>query len=116
MTKLELELKVKKLEEEIASLEEAKQLESQVEKLRKEVHQANQKNHQMLSEMTHHKKSHEEASKRYNILANIFDEYIKASDDIVETNKLFLRNILRTQELMRIKIQAFNGEGEGVKK
>ena len=116
LTKKDLILKIEKLEKELKSFEGAKELESQVEKLRKEIHQANQKNHQMLSEMEHHKKMHEKASKKYNQLANIFDEYIKASDDIVETNKLFLRNILRTQELMQIKIQAFNNESEGGKK
>jgi len=41
---------------------------------------------------------------------------MKASDDSLEINKLFLRNMLRTQELMKLKIQAINGEGEGDKK
>jgi hypothetical protein len=49
---------------------------------------------------------------KFNQLATLFDAHIKASDDIVETNKLFLRNILRTQELMKIKITAFNGKGD----
>jgi len=45
-------------------------------------------------------------------LAKLFEEYTKASEDAIEINKLFLRNTLRTQELLNAKIKAFNGEGD----
>lgn len=54
-------------------------------------------------------------SDKFNELAKLFDEYIKGADDMVELSKLFLRNNLRTQELLQNKIKAFNGE-EGDKK
>jgi len=54
-------------------------------------------------------------STKFNELAKLFDEYIKGADDMIELSKLFLRNNLRTQELLQNKIKAFNGE-EGVKK
>ena len=54
----------------------------------------------------------EQLSSKFNELAKLFDEYIKNFDDIMEVQKLFLRNNLRSQELMQAKIKAFNGEGE----
>lgn len=54
----------------------------------------------------------EQLSSKFNELAKLFDEYIKSFDDIIEVQKLFLRNNLRSQELMQAKIKAFNGEGE----
>lgn len=51
-------------------------------------------------------------SNKFNELAKLFDEYIKSFDDIMEVQKLFLRNNLRSQELLQGKIKAFNGEGE----
>jgi seryl-tRNA synthetase len=60
-------------------------------------------------------KQMEELSTKFNDLAKLFDEYIKGADDMVELSKLFLRNNLRTQELLQNKIKAFNGE-EGDKK
>jgi predicted RNase H-like nuclease (RuvC/YqgF family) len=54
-------------------------------------------------------------STKFNDLAKLFDEYIKGADDMIELSKLFLRNNLRTQELLQNKIKAFNGE-EGDKK
>lgn len=49
---------------------------------------------------------------KFNELAKLFDEYIKGFDDIMEVQKLFLRNNIRSQELLQIKIRAFNGEGD----
>jgi hypothetical protein len=49
---------------------------------------------------------------KFNELAKIFDEHLKGFDDIIELEKLMVRNSLRTQELMQTKIKAFNGEGE----
>lgn len=57
-------------------------------------------------------KTLEQLSNKYNELAKLFDEYIKGADDMVELSKLFLRNNLRTQELLQNKIKAFNGEGD----
>lgn len=54
----------------------------------------------------------EAVSSKFNELAKLFDEYIKSFDDIMELQKLFLRNNLRSQELLQAKIKAFNGEGE----
>ena len=54
----------------------------------------------------------EQLSRKFNELAKLFDDYIKNFDDIMEVQKLFLRNNLRSQELMQGKIKAFNGEGE----
>lgn len=50
-------------------------------------------------------------TQKFNSMASLFDEYIKGTDDMVELSKLFLRNNLRTQELLQNKIKAFNGEG-----
>jgi len=49
----------------------------------------------------------------YNQLASLFDEYIKGFEDSIETQKLFLRNNLRSQELLNSKIKKFNGSKEG---
>ena len=116
MTKLELELKVQELEKELASLEESRKYKKRNEELLQEAFDLRQEVTKIKSQMQEHQKGQQELGIRYNRLAQIFDEYMKASDDSVEINKLFLRNMLRTQELMKLKIQAFNGEGEGVKK
>ena len=112
MTKLELELKVKKLEEELASLEEARKYKKRNEELLQESFDLRNELTQIKSQMQEQQKGQQELGMRYNKLAQIFDEYMKASDDAVEINKLFLRNMLRTQELMKLKIQAFNGKEE----
>jgi hypothetical protein len=49
---------------------------------------------------------------KFNELAKMFDEHLKGFDDILELEKLMVRNSLRTQELLQTKIKAFNGEGE----
>jgi len=116
MTKLELELKVQKLEQELASLEEARKYKKRNEELLQEAFDLRQEVTNIKSQMQGQQKNHQELGMRYNKLAQVFDEYMKASDDSIEINKLFLRNMLRTQELMKLKIQAFNGEGEGDKK
>lgn len=54
----------------------------------------------------------EQLSAKFNELAKLFDEYIKGFDDIMEVQKLFLRNNIRSQELLQIKIRAFNAEGD----
>ena len=46
--------------------------------------------------------------KRHNDLATLFDGYIKSYDDQVETMKLFLRAMVRTQELQNANIAKFN--------
>lgn len=51
-------------------------------------------------------------STKFNELAKLFDEYMKGAEDMVSLHQMLLRNNLRTQELMQIKIKAFNGEGE----
>jgi chromosome segregation ATPase len=57
-------------------------------------------------------KQYEQVSNKFNDLAKLFDEYIKGSEDMVELQQMLLRNNLRTQELLQIKIKAFNGEGD----
>ncbi|MFZ9703660.1 MAG: hypothetical protein ACO3BB_00115 [Bacilli bacterium] len=52
---------------------------------------------------------------KFNELAKLFDEHLKGFDDILELEKLMVRNSLRAQELLQIKIKAFNGEGENKK-
>ena len=54
----------------------------------------------------------ETLSSKFNDLAKLFDEHLKGFDDIMEIQKLFLRNNVRTQELLQVKIKAFNGEGD----
>lgn len=61
------------------------------------------------------KQGYEVLQKKYNELAQLFDEYIRASDDIIELGKLMVRNNLRSQELMNEKIKKFNSHEGGNK-
>lgn len=112
MTKVELEKKVKELEEKLAKKNEQPELRKRNEELIQQLYDANIGHKRLSEEFGKHKENHKVLSDKYNKLAALFDEYIKSTDDIVDTNKLFLRTALRAQELMSIKIKAFNGEGE----
>lgn len=121
MTKQELEIRNKELEEQLAILYEKvelfalsedkiKELEKRNQGLVQEVYDARKTIEKTQNKVQEEIKSGSELSKKYNELAQLFDEYIKSTDDIIETSKLFLRNTMRTQELMNKKIIAFNGE------
>ena len=121
MTKQELEIRNKELEEQLAILYEKvelfalsedkiKELEKRNQGLVQEVYDARKTIEKTQNKVQEEIKSASELSKKYNELAQLFDEYIKSTDDIIETSKLFLRNTMRTQELMNKKIIAFNGE------
>jgi len=110
LTKKDLIQKIEELEKELASLEEARKYKKRNEELLQEAFDLRQEVTQVKSKMQAIEKGYQELSKKYNEVAHIFDEHIKANDDIIEINKLFLRNSLRTQELMKLKIKAFNGE------
>lgn len=110
MTKQELEKLVAKQEKELEKLGELEALKKRNAELVTETfNRKKQLDAYELKEIDHNKKMGE-LSKRYNELAQLFDEHIKGMDDILEINKLFLRNALRTQELINIKIKAYNGE------
>jgi hypothetical protein len=113
MTKLELEKLVEKQAKELEKLGELEALKKRNAELVTETfNRKKQLDAYEIKEIDHNKKMGE-LSKRYNELAQLFDEHIKGMDDILEINKLFLRNALRTQELINIKIKAYNGlEGE----
>jgi hypothetical protein len=112
MTKLELEQRVAELEEQLKGMPDAEALKKKEEQLIKETFEHRKRADLLAKTVEAGKAEHEKLTSKFNQLATLFDAHIKASDDIVETNKLFLRNILRTQELMKIKITAFNGKGD----
>lgn len=121
MTKQELEIRNKEVEQQLAILyekvelfalseEKITELEKRNQSLVQEVYDARKTIEKTQNKVQEEIKSASELSKKYNELAQLFDEYIKSTDDIIETSKLFLRNTMRAQELMNKKIIAFNGE------
>jgi len=124
---IELQNKINELEKEINN---AKQLELQVKDLTKTRDHLTQelfdRDKQKTKELQEHnnvvdslkkqlelqQKETNALTQKFNSMATLFDEYIKGTDDMVELSKLFLRNNLRTQELLQNKIKAFNGEGD----
>lgn len=111
MTKGELEILVEKQEKEIEKLKELKEYKKRNEELVREAFEYRKKIDKLEGEADEVKKTHGILTTKYNSLAQLFDEHIKAYDDVLEVNKLFLRSALRTQELVNSKIKAFNGEG-----
>jgi FtsZ-binding cell division protein ZapB len=112
MTKQELELRVAELEKELVNLPKINEIKKREQELVQEAYDSKRKIQQLEKTIEEGTKKHTALSDRFNSLASLFDEYIKATDDIIQTNKLFLRNATRTQELMNIKITAFNGKGD----
>lgn len=112
MTKLELEKRVAELEKELKEMPDTEKLEKRNQELIQEVYDNRKKFEETRAELETQKETHAFLSRKFNDLAKLFEEYTKASEDAIEINKLFLRNTLRTQELLNAKIKAFNGEGD----
>jgi predicted RNase H-like nuclease (RuvC/YqgF family) len=106
--KLQVDLK-QVLKERDGRIQEVLDIQGQLEKTKREW---NAEVADLKRQMVDKEKQQEQISQKFNELAKLFDEYIKSFDDIMEVQKLFLRNNLRSQELMQGKIKAFNGEGE----
>ena len=121
MTKLELEKRVAELEEKLSKVTSTNELKERINnyaKREKQMVQENFDNRRKFETaqktIDSGRKEYEKLSSKFNELAALFDKVLSANNDILETNKLFLRNALRVQELLNIKITAFNG-GEGEK-
>ena len=117
---VELEGSIKQLQEQIKDLSKTRDtLTQQVFDRDKQITKESQEHKLVIEAMKKEAELKAEQtnalSTKFNELAKLFDEYIKGADDMVELSKLFLRNNLRTQELLQNKIKAFNGE-EGEKK
>ena len=117
---VELEGSIKQLQEQIKDLSKTRDtLTQQVFDRDKQITKESQEHKLVIEAMKKEAELKAEQtnalSTKFNDLAKLFDEYIKGADDMVELSKLFLRNNLRTQELLQNKIKAFNGE-EGEKK
>jgi FtsZ-binding cell division protein ZapB len=112
MTKLELEKRVAELEKQLEGMPDVERLKQRNEQLLQEGYDHKRRHGELETEFKKHKEVHQGLITKFNRLAQIFEEYTKASEDTIEINKLFLRNALRTQELLNAKIKAFNGGGE----
>ena len=55
------------------------------------------------SQMQEHQKGQQELGIRYNRLAQIFDEYMKASDDSVEINKFVFEKYVKNSRTYETK-------------
>ena len=124
MTKQELEIRNKELEEinqnlyekmELLLLDEnkLKDLESRNKQLIQEVYDKGKVIKTLEQSIQEKDEVFKNINNKYNELANLFDEYIRSFDDNIEINRLFLRNVLKNQELMNEKIKKFNGSNEG---
>ena len=115
MTKLELEKRVEELEKQVKEMPDAKKLELRNSELLQELFDKKREFETKQEELKVKITELEFLSKRYNRLAVLFDEYMVATNDMIQTNKLFLRTSERAKELLEIKIKAYNG-GEGENK
>jgi len=124
MTKAELELRVQELERELQmrvqelekKLEEAsryKEFKKRNEELTQQLYDKNKSFKTLEQTIQSKDEAFSKINQSYNQLASLFDEYIKGFEDSIETQKLFLRNNLRSQELLNAKIKKFNGSKEG---
>ena len=124
MTKQELEIRNQELEElnqtllekiELISPDESKikDLESRNKQLIQEVYDKGKVIKTLEQSVQQKDEVFKNINNKYNELANLFDEYIRGFDDNIEINRLFLRNVLKNQELMNQKIKNFNGSNEG---
>lgn len=113
MTKSELELRVLELERELEKANKYKDLKEKNDQLIQQVYDKNKEMKQLREELRQQREKFSKVNGSYNKLASIFDEYIKSYNDAIETQKLFLRSNLRSQELMNSKIKNFNSSDEG---
>lgn len=116
MTKAELEIRVQELEKQLENIpdeNEIKDLRERRKNLTQEVFDANKKIKVLEDTIQSKDKIYQDITNKFNELANLFDEYIKGFDDVIATNKLFLRTSISTKELLEIKIKKFNGSEEG---
>jgi uncharacterized damage-inducible protein DinB len=116
MTKVELELRVQELEKELKEQAIEKSLfedfKGQNKAKTEEIYRVTQELKKLKLKKAEDDKRLETLTDKFNHLASLFDNYIKTFDDTVAINDLFLRNIKRAQELINIKINAFNGREE----
>lgn len=113
MTKSELELRVQELEKELQKANKYKEVKERNDQLIQQLYDKNKETKQIREELKQQQEKFSKVNGSYNKLATIFDEYIKSYNDAIETQKLFLRSNLRSQELMNSKIKKFNGSDEG---
>lgn len=113
MTKSELELRVQELEKELQKANKYKEVKERNDQLIQQLYDKNKETKQIREELKQQQEKFSKVNGSYNKLATIFDEYIKSYNDAIETQKLFLRSNLRSQELMNSKIKNFNGSDEG---
>lgn len=124
MTKAELELRVQELERELKmrvqelekELQEAsryKEFKKRNEELTQQLYDKNKSFKTLEQTIQSKDEAFSKINQSYNQLASLFDEYIKGFEDSIEIQKLFLRNNLRSQELLNAKIMKFNGSKEG---
>lgn len=122
MTKVELEKYVARLEKKLEKAdvsrykEDIENYKKRHEEITKESYERRVKIDILEKELKQVKGIREDLGVKYNELAKLFDEHLASFNDMIETNKLFLRTIIRTKELMEIKINAFNKKGEGDEK
>ena len=122
MTKVELEKRVKELETKLEKADVEKLLKDienhkkRHEEITKESYERRVTIDRLEQELGQVKRIREDLGIKYNELAKLFDEHLASFNDMIETNKLFLRTIVRAKELMEIKINAFNKKGEGDEK
>jgi predicted RNase H-like nuclease (RuvC/YqgF family) len=122
MTKAELEKYVARLEKKLEKAdvsrykEDIENYKKRHEEITKESYDRRVKIDILEKELKQVKGIREDLGIRYNELAKLFDEHLAAFNDMIETNKLFLRTIVRAKELMEIKINAFNTKGKGDEK
>ena len=112
MTKVELELRVEELEKKLKEQDGLEELRKHNKELTTESFNRKKEIDSLTTKLEEKTKVVETLSIKYNNLAKLFDEHIKSFEDNLEINKLFLRNMTRTQELINSKIKRFNGEEE----
>jgi uncharacterized damage-inducible protein DinB len=116
MTKVELELRVQELEKELKEQAIEKSLfedfKGQNKAKTEEIYRVTQELKKLKQKKEEDDKRFKTLTDKFNHLASLFDNYIKTFDDTVAINDLFSRNIKRAQELINIKIKAFNGREE----
>lgn len=117
MKKIDLEQKIAELEGQIKlhQQENVEALKKEKQKLIQELFDKEKLVRQLNQTIEAKVKETQDLAQKFNELAKLFDEQLKTTGDIIEVEKLFLRNNIRLQELMAQKINAFNGEGEDKK-
>lgn len=113
MTKTELEIRNKELEEILKEQENFQEIKKRNDQLVQEVYDKNKAIKSLEQTLQNKEQLLSKLNQSYNDLAALFDEYIRTFEDGIEIQKLFLRNNLRNQELINAKIKNFNGSKEG---